>query len=102
MPVWWYTFGAVHAVNRFLTRLSDGNDYLGWSVWLFNIFTPMYAQTDFAGRLISLGVRVVQVLARSVLFFGWILVAIVMLIAYFLLPLITLFEIIYQWRLMMI
>ncbi|KKU49031.1 hypothetical protein A3H10_03945 [Candidatus Uhrbacteria bacterium RIFCSPLOWO2_12_FULL_46_10] len=100
VPVWWYTFGAVRAVSRFLTRLNDGNDYLGWSVWLFNIFTPMYAQTDLTGRLISIGVRIVQVMARSVLFLGWILVVVIMLMAYFLLPLITLFEIFHQWRLM--
>ena len=102
VPVWWYTFGAVRAVERFGQRLSEGNDYLGWSLWLVNIFTPMYAQIDLAGRLISLGVRIVQIIVRSVLFFGWTIIAVTMLMAYFFLPVLTLAEIIYHWRLTII
>ncbi|OGL87399.1 hypothetical protein A3I40_00155 [Candidatus Uhrbacteria bacterium RIFCSPLOWO2_02_FULL_48_12] len=100
-PVWWYTFGAVGAVRRFYERLKEGNQYLGWSVWLTNIFTPMYAQYDLTGRLISIGVRVVQAAVRSVLLIVWLAVSLGILAAYFLVPLIAMVEIIYHWQLIL-
>lgn len=98
-PIWWYTFGAWRAIERFYERIKEGNQYLGWSVWLFNIFTPMYAQYDLAGRLISMGVRIVQVIARSIVFAVWIAVSFSILLAYFMVPIITMAEIIYHWQL---
>lgn len=96
VPVWWYTNGAGRALSRFYRRLKDGDEYLGWGVWFFNIFTPMYAQNDLAGRLISFGVRVAQAAVRTLLFLVWIIIDAVLLAAYFVLPVVTLAEIIYQ------
>ncbi len=96
-PVWWYTRGALSALKRCRVRIHDANEYLGFTVWLRNIFVPMYGQDDMAGRLISLGMRVVQVLVRGV---GLMLVAVVsvfMLLAYFILPIIVLTELTFQW-----
>ena len=98
-PVWWYSAGAVGALNRFFDRLRFGNQYFGWSVWLVNIFRPMYAQRDFAGRAISFVVRIIQVIVRSMLLLGWSMVALLMLLSYFFLPVIVILEIFYQWPL---
>lgn len=99
MPVWWYTVGAGRATKRFFARLKDGNDYLGWSIWLVNIFTPMYGQSDLAGRLISVTMRLVQVIARSILLLAWVIVAFIMYAVYFILPIIAVGQIAHHWRL---
>lgn len=101
-PVWWYTFGAVGAIQRFYERLKEGNQYLGWSVWLTNIFTPMYAQYDLVGRLISISVRGVQVIVRSALLIVWLAISLAILLAYFLVPIITIVEIIYHWQIILL
>jgi hypothetical protein len=96
-PLWWYGRGAERALERFRDRLRAGDDYLGWSVWAANLFTPMYAQADFAGRLISLAARSVQLLARSLLLLAWVTVATVLLVLYFAVPVIAVAQVIYHW-----
>lgn len=97
-PFWWYTTGAFRAFDRLRTRLRDGNEYLGWSIWVTNLFTPMYAQRDLAGRVISVVVRLVQIAVRTVLFGFWIVICLALFTAYLLLPLLTAAEVVYQWR----
>lgn len=95
-PFWWYTIGAHRAFERFRLRLREGNAYIGWSVWVNNLFTPMYAQHDWAGRLISLFIRLVQIIVRSLLLILWLTVCFVLLGLYFALPVLVISEIIYQ------
>ena len=92
-PIWWYTAGAGRAWNRFRGRVSEGNQYLGWSVWTSNLFTPMYHQTDLSGRVISFLVRLAQVLGRSLAMAVWLAGSVALLLLYFGVPLLALREI---------
>ena len=85
-PIWWYTRGAISAARRCEERLQAGNDEIGWTVWMGNIFTPMYGQTDMAGRSISVVVRLVQVLVRSLAMMVWVVISVLFFAGYLLLP----------------
>lgn len=65
-PVWWYTAGFVRALRAADSWFSEARAMLGVGVWARNLFTPMFAQYDIWGRLISFLVRVVNVAIRSV------------------------------------
>ncbi len=96
-PVWWYSRGALRAFERCRARIREANDYLGFMVWLTNIFVPMYGQYDFMGRFISIGMRMVQIIARGVALAVSAIVSITLFVAYLVLPIFITTEIIIQW-----
>jgi len=66
-PLWWYISGlrrTALGVWNFWVRKQKA---LGLFIWLKNIFTPMYGQRDFFGKLISFVMRLVQIIFRGVL-----------------------------------
>lgn len=97
-PLWWYTRGAVRAIDRFRARVRDANDHLALLIWMRSIFIPMYGQYDFAGRLISIVMRCLQIFIRGVVFVVWTAISFVLLLAYFLLPLVVLVQLYAVWK----
>jgi len=87
LPIWWYSRGFLDLANRLWRFIKKREASLGFSVWLRNIFVPMYGQSDFAGRLISFVIRFVQVIFRGGFLLFLILLTVVVLIFYLLLPL---------------
>ncbi|TAL19334.1 hypothetical protein EPN90_03775 [Patescibacteria group bacterium] len=65
-PVWWYTAGLVRTLRAAGRWLNYGRQIMAVGLWVKNIFTPMFAQYDLGGRVISFFVRVAMILARSV------------------------------------
>ncbi len=64
-PLWWYTKGFAAFVRGTLAWLQGQSRSIGAGVWLRNIFVPMYGQRDFAGRVISFFIRLVQIIVRG-------------------------------------
>lgn len=95
-PVWWYTAGVLKAIKRMSGVISQGNQELALSVWAKNIFTPMFGQYDWQGRLISFFMRLFQVIFRSIIFVLWILVAFIGFIFWLVLPLAIVYEILFN------
>lgn len=72
-PFWWYSVGFLETLKK-LGRFWLGQEQaLGFSVWLKNIFVPMYGQYDWAGRLISFFIRVVQIIFRGFVLLFWLI-----------------------------
>lgn len=88
-PVWWYTKGALKAFTVYKDALVSVNFRLAPGLWLKNIFTPMYGQRDWEGRLVSIFIRFWNVLFRGViLVIAWTAYTIVMMGYFLLFPLI--------------
>jgi len=85
-PLWWYTVGLAKTVRGIGHFYHEAETELGFLVWLKNIFVPMYGQYDFAGRLISFIIRLVQVVFRGALMLLIIFLGLAFLIFYVLLP----------------
>ena len=45
-PIWWYSAGLIKAFKRMTGFISQGNSELGVTLWLKNIFVPMFGQHD--------------------------------------------------------
>ncbi|MBI4142247.1 hypothetical protein HY480_00040 [Candidatus Uhrbacteria bacterium] len=87
-PWWWYTRGAL-GVLRWAGRTLRGWEHvIGLRFWARNLFVPMFGQTDWQGRLISVAMRLLVLLGRLLqVLIGAIFVAIA-IIAYLALPIV--------------
>lgn len=68
-PVWWYTTG----IKKMIQFCIDGLRYrirqYAFAIWIKNFFVPMYGQYDWQGRLISVFMRFVVIVARGIALF---------------------------------
>jgi len=85
-PLWWYSGGIAYVGRRCISFVQMGNFSLAPGLWLKNIFVPIYGADDWEGRIISFFLRLVNVIARSVLLFIWIIVALFLCIVWAILP----------------
>jgi fatty acid desaturase len=76
--------------------LRNEQTILGLSVWLKNIFTPMYGQHDFLGKAISFFMRLVQIIARSFLMLIYVIIALILVAFWLVLPPLVVGAIFYQ------
>jgi hypothetical protein len=85
-PVWWYGQG-LHDVIEWA---KDGLVYrwrnYALKLWLKNILVPMYGQYDLTGRLVSVFMRLVIVIARFVAWFAEFLVYVFVLFVWLAAP----------------
>ncbi len=88
-PLWWYSQGLV-AASRFARDFVVGYERsLALSVWLKNIFVPMFGQHDWQSRIISVFMRVVNIIGRGLALVFLVLAALLGLAAYLALPIVA-------------
>jgi small-conductance mechanosensitive channel len=95
-PLWWYSVGLLKKIKSLWRFLGAKQENLGFSVWLKNIFVPMYGQRDFAGRIISFVIRLVQVIVRGLILLIWFFLALLALLSWLLLPVLLFLALIFQ------
>lgn len=93
-PIWWYTKGLYKTGVFCLGQIKEQAEVLGVGIWLKNIFTPMYGQYDWEGRLISFFVRLAQSIVRLILLLTWIIMIFSVFLAWIVFPLLVIFQII--------
>ena len=86
-PIWWYTKGAQKAFKRMLQTIVQGNQELGVTVWVKNLFKPMFGQYDWQGRLISFFMRLIQIIIRFIILLFWIIFSVIVFFIWLILPL---------------
>lgn len=86
-PLWWYTGGIAYAIGRAKNLLSAGNENLAPGMWLKNLFVPMFGQHDFQGRMVSVIMRFLNFVFRSIFLLLWTLVVFALLLIWVLAPL---------------
>jgi hypothetical protein len=85
-PIWWYSVGFARLLKNVWNFLSNQERSLGFLIWLKNIFVPMYGQRDWAGRLISFLVRLVQIFFRGIALLIWVALALIYIFIWLLGP----------------
>jgi hypothetical protein len=51
-------------------------------LWLANLFTPMFGQRDWQGRIISFVMRLVQLMGRTIGFCVWVVASFALLVVW--------------------
>lgn len=96
-PVWWYTKGLLNAIKLSLASIKNQQEALGVSIWIKNIFTPMYGQYDWEGRLISFVIRLIQIISRAILLVIWTILSLIPIILWIVLPVIVIIQIYFNF-----
>lgn len=95
-PVWWYSVGFFRFFGNVRLFLLGQERLLGFMVWAKNIFVPMYGQSDFAGRLISFFMRLIQVIARGLVLLLWFFICLAALVSWLALPILLTLALFFQ------
>lgn len=85
-PIWWYSVGFFRLLKNIWLFLGNQERSLGFFIWLKNIFVPMYGQRDWAGRLISFFIRLIQIIFRGLALFIWLLLSLALILVWLLIP----------------
>lgn len=65
-PVWWYSTGMMKVLHSVRDTLNYRVRSYAFAIWIKNFFVPMYGQYDIAGRLVSVLMRFVVLVGRSI------------------------------------
>ncbi len=95
-PFWWYFGGLILLIKALLRFLLNRQKSLALFVWIKNIFKPMYGQYDWQGVLISIIVRIFQIIIRGIIMIFWIALSGAIFLFWLALPPLIVYEIIYQ------
>jgi hypothetical protein len=93
---WWYSRGLkrlLKSSGRFLKRKEET---LAIIIWLKNIHQPLYEQYGWRGTIKSVIMRIGQIVLRSVILAFWAGLEVIKILAYIILPILVVWEIIYQ------
>lgn len=85
-PAWWYGKGLFSATKYALEFIRSYARTLGVLVWIKNIFTPMFGRYDWQGRIISVFMRLVNIVGRSFVLFIISAIVVGVLVVYAILP----------------
>lgn len=97
-PLWWYTVGFGRLLKNVRRFWLNQEKNLGFTIWLKNLFVPMYGQRDFAGRLISFIIRLVQIIFRGAALLAWLVIVLVVALLWLVFPLTLLIVTAFQFR----
>lgn len=81
-PIWWYSTGLMERVNGTGDLITGTARSLQIGVWVRNIFVPMYGAYDWQSRIISVFMRSVQIVGRTIALFFWIVIALALFALY--------------------
>lgn len=95
-PIWWYSVGFVRAIKNVFRFLRAREASLGFSIWLKNIFVPMYGQRDIASRIISFVMRLVQIIFRGIALLFWLILILAALVVWLAFPILLFLGLVFQ------
>lgn len=90
-PIWWYSEGARKALFFCVSIIKSVNGMLSPGLWLKNIFVPMFGQSDFQGRLVSIFIRFLNVIFRTIGLLIWVMLVVVIFFVWILFPMFILY-----------
>jgi len=64
--LWWYREGLLAVAHWWIYMSRRANAKFGVLLWFKNIFSPMFGQYDWQGRLVSFFMRLVNIAGRSI------------------------------------
>lgn len=92
-PLWWYSVGLMNYAASCIIFFRNRGKKLSFSIWVKNIFVPMYGQNDWQGKFISFFVRLINIIFRGTVMIFWLTLIIISFLIWIFLPPFTLYKI---------
>ena len=96
-PIWWYSSGMKAAFFLALRQIRSMADYFALPILFKYWFKPMFGQSDVWGRLISFGVRTVQLIVFSIFQGIWSVLILALFLIWPLFPIFATLEFLFQF-----
>jgi hypothetical protein len=96
-PIWWYSEGFIWFAKKVGLFLSHQFQALHLDVWTKYLFTPMFGATDFVGKAISVGVRLLEIIARGLVLILLACLCLFILVVWLSLPFVIIFLLLNQF-----
>ncbi len=93
-PIWWYSVGLKKRLDGFVDTARQANQEFALSIWVKNLFVPMYGQSDWQGRLVSFFMRLVQIIGRGILAGLWLIIGLVVIVVWIFAPVFIIWQIV--------
>ncbi len=81
-PLWWYTHGLLRMARWWRESVRGYARLLALEIWIKNLFVPMFGQYDWQSRLISIFMRLVQIVGRGLALIVIVCIVCVVFVAY--------------------
>jgi hypothetical protein len=88
-PLWWYGTGMRDMGIRVIRGVQAYARSLGFMVWLWNFFTPMFGRYDWQSRIISVLIRGVNIVFRGAMVLFFALCSTIAFLGYLFLPIVA-------------
>lgn len=95
-PFWWYTNGLLLVGTWGWQTITGYAKMLAVGVWIKNVFVPMFGFYDWQSRLISIFMRLANIIGRSIAVFLLALLVLVCVVAYVLILPFSIIVLFYQ------
>jgi hypothetical protein len=95
-PVWWYTSVLKMMAAWMIASVQNYARSISLSVWIKNLFVPMYGQYDWQSRLISFIMRVFMIIGRLIALGVWLMIVLVIGAIYLILPPLAIWELLFH------
>ena len=92
-PVWWYSRGFLKFVKAMFLSLSSFDNQIGFTLWLKNIFVPLFGQNDFGGRIVSFFVRLGNIIVRGFVVLLYLILIVALIVVWDIFPVYVLYKI---------
>jgi len=93
-PFWWYSSGLYRTGVFCLKGIKNQWNNMGLAIHFKFLFKPMYAQRDFAGRVISFFARFIQLIFKLVALLVSILSFLIVFLFWIALPMIIIWQVV--------
>jgi len=94
---WWYSRGLAQMIKKIWYFLHAKEQELAILVWLKNINKPLYDEYSWKNSIKSVILRIGQIILRLIILIFWAVVSFLGVLTYAFLPLLIIWEIIYQF-----
>ena len=85
--IWWYYIEGIKVVKKMIADWSFVLAYLNLVPMITNLFTPLFQDNSWEGKLVAVPFRLGWVIVGGIVLMIYTLIAVLGTIAYFLLPL---------------
>ncbi len=84
--IWWYGAGLKNIFHWAWQELAELEDHIHWKQWACALFIPMYGQNDWRGRMVSVVMRFVVLVYKTLWVLVWIVFHAIILGTYIVFP----------------
>lgn len=96
-PFWWYSYGLLDFLKTILNFIKEKEKDLALLAWIRNINKPLYDHYTQPWLILSLLVRSLQIIIKTIVLFLWLILTLIGLLLWLIAPIVICLDIAWQF-----